>query len=116
MRPDERDAAYLWDMLDAARTVRQIVAGVDRDDYLQNRTLQLAVERGLELVGEAARRVSEEFKANHADIPWRSIVAQRNVIAHEYGAINHMRLWALVVNGIPELVAKLDALLPPERD
>lgn len=69
MQPDERDAAYLWDMWDAARTIRDFMTGVDRGAYLGNRMLQLAVERCVQAIGEAARRVSDEFKAAHPDIP-----------------------------------------------
>jgi uncharacterized protein with HEPN domain len=62
---------------------QQIVGGVSRDEFLRNRTVQLAVERLLEVIGEAARRVSEAFRQAHPEIPWRRIVAQRNVLSHE---------------------------------
>jgi uncharacterized protein with HEPN domain len=54
MRPEDRDAAYLWDILEAARTIEEFTAGVTQDDYLRDRKLQLAVERALEIIGEAA--------------------------------------------------------------
>lgn len=113
MQPDERDAGYLWDMLDAARTICDFVAGADREGYLGNRMMQLAVERCVQAIGEGARRVSEEFKAAHPEIPWQQIVAQRNVLAHEYGAISQERMWALVSTHIPGLVDKLKKLVPP---
>lgn len=112
MQPDERDSGYLWDMLDAARAVQRFTAGVDREAYLSNRMMQLAVERCVQAIGEAARRVSEDFKAAHPEIPWRQIIAQRNVLAHEYGAINHERMWVLVSNNIPDLVEKLKNIVP----
>ena len=113
MQPDERDSGYLWDMLDAARAVQRFTAGVDREAYLGNRMMQLAVERCVQAIGEAARRVSEDLKAAHPEIPWRQIVAQRNVLAHEYGAINQERMWVLVSGPIPELVEKLEGIVPP---
>ena len=58
MRPEERDAAHLWDMLDAARTIRDFTAGVELGAFLANRKLRLALERLVEIIGEAARRVS----------------------------------------------------------
>ena len=69
MRPEERDVAYLWDMLDAARTVRDFIAGVTVNQYMQDRKLQLAVERAVEIIGEAASRVSDQYKAEHPEIP-----------------------------------------------
>jgi uncharacterized protein with HEPN domain len=53
MRPEERDPGYVWDMLDAARSVREFTTGVTHDEYLGDRKLQLAVERALEIIGEA---------------------------------------------------------------
>ena len=94
MRPEERDPGYVWDMLDAARSVREFTTGVTHDEYLGDRKLQLAVERALEIIGEAARLVSPPFKANHAEIPWKEIIGQRNVLAHEYGEINQERIWS----------------------
>ncbi len=69
MRPDQLDAAYLWDMLEAAGSVRRISAGVSFATYETNEMLRMAVERGLEIIGEAARHVSDEFRAAHPEIP-----------------------------------------------
>jgi uncharacterized protein with HEPN domain len=66
---EARDAAYLWDMLEAARSIQQFTAGVSSDEYLKNRVLQLAVERQLEVIGEAARNVSDAFRQAHPEIP-----------------------------------------------
>jgi len=77
MRPDDRDAGYIWDMLDAARSVRDFTNGVTQEDYLRDRKLQLAIERALEIIGEAARLVSADFKALHPEVPWPQIIAQR---------------------------------------
>lgn len=113
MRQGERDSAYLWDMLDAARTIREFTSGVEFEQYNQNRMLQLAVERALEIIGEAARRVSDTFKQDHPKIPWRSIIAQRNVLAHEYGEIQQGRIWVTAKVHVAELIGNLEPLIPP---
>jgi uncharacterized protein with HEPN domain len=110
MQPEERDAAYLWDMLDAARTVRDFSTDADLQHYLKDRKLQLAVERAVEIIGEAARRVSEDYQGKHPEIPWRSIIALRNVLAHEYGEIQQERMWRVVSQRIPELITLLERL------
>ena len=71
-------------MLDSARTLRGFVTGVSFHSYTQDKKLQLAVERALENMVEAARRVSETYRQAHPEIPWQSIIGQRNVLAHEY--------------------------------
>ncbi|MCX6054235.1 MAG: DUF86 domain-containing protein [Chloroflexi bacterium] len=94
----ERDAAYLWDMLDLARSACEFAAAVRLETYQRDRKLQLAVERTVEIIGEAARRVSEEFRNGYPEIPWRGMIAQRNVLAHEYGEIKQERMWLLVTD------------------
>ena len=73
MQPEERDAACLWDMLDAAQTIETFISDLRLDQYMHDRKLQLAVERALEIIGEAARRVSQGFKSAHPEIPWRPL-------------------------------------------
>ena len=112
MRPGDADAALLWDMLDAARAVRQVVAGMRFVEYEKNRTIRRAVEREAEILGEAARRVSEPFKQAHPEIPWRPIVGLRNVLAHEYGEVKNERMWNVATFDIPALIALLEPLVP----
>ena len=104
MHPDQRDAAYLWDMLDAARTVEQLSSGLDFTQYSNDRRTQLAVERSLEIIGEAAGRVSALFRDAHPEIPWRQIIGQRNVLIHEYGEIKQERIWKVVRENVPQLI------------
>jgi len=68
MQPDQRDAGYLWDMLDAARAVSEFVAGRSLEDYLADRMLRGAVERHVEIIGEAARNVSQALRDAHAEM------------------------------------------------
>jgi uncharacterized protein with HEPN domain len=74
--------------------------------------LRSAVERQIEIIGEAARRVSKEFQDAHAEILWRPIQAQRHVLAHDYGEIKHDRIWRVAEKHIPELIALLEPLVP----
>ena len=80
-------------------------------DYDKDRRTQLAVERALEIVGEAAGRVSTPFQNTHPEIPWRQIIGQRNVLAHEYGEIKQDRLWKVAKENIPQLIKMLKPLI-----
>lgn len=112
MQPDERDAAYLWDMLDAARAVSEFVSSRKFYDYHRDRMLRGAVERHIEIIGEAANRVSDSFQQAHSEIPWKRIIGQRNVLIHEYGEIKHERIWEVATKSIPELIKLLESLVP----
>jgi uncharacterized protein with HEPN domain len=113
MQPDCADAALLLDMLNAAQEVAQMVQGIPYEDYMLDRVRQLAVERAIEVIGEAARSVSDAFRRAHPEIPWNVIVGQRHVLAHDYGRIDHERLWRVVTIRVPELIALLQPLIPP---
>ncbi len=93
MSLEKDDNAYLWDMLTAARAVETFVKDRTPADYLADLMLRSAVERQVEIIGEAARRVSAAFQAAHPEIPWRPMQAQRHVLAHDYGEIRHERIW-----------------------
>lgn len=112
MQSEDRDAAYLWDMLDYAHTILKFTSGMNYNSYLKDRKLQLAVERCIEIIGESAKNVSETFKKEHPEIPWHLIIAQRNVIIHEYGEIKQDRIWTLAEKRIPELIELIKPLLP----
>ncbi len=110
---EERDAAYLWEILQACDAILRFVLGKSIDQYMKDDLLQAAVERKLEIIGEASRKISETFKKENSDIPWKSIIAQRNVMVHDYGQIKQDRIWGLTQKHIPELKSKLQPLLPP---
>ncbi len=116
MQPEDKNPAYLWDILDAASTILQFTSGLKMGQYLKDRKLQLAVERLLEVIGEAANRVSSDFQQSHPEIPWKKIVGQRNVIAHEYGEIKQERIWTVVSSNIPELIEKLKPLVKSDQE
>jgi uncharacterized protein with HEPN domain len=110
MHSELHNHAYIWDMLDAAKTTLQFTEGVSLQQYLTDRKLQLAVERLIEIIGEAARNVSTTFKDLHPDIPWQKIIAQRHVLAHDYGDIQQEKMFLLIRQNIPELISKLQPL------
>ncbi len=111
-RDEKRDPAYLWDMLDAAEAIMVFVSNRTFHDYQRDRMLRNAVERNMEIIGEAANRISDSFQKSHSEIPWKSIIGQRNILIHEYGEIKNERIWAVVTKRIPELIQFLEPLLP----
>lgn len=100
-------------MLKAARGAASAVEGLTFEQYLQDENLRLPVERRIEIIGEAARRVSDAFRRAHPEIPWRAIIAQRHVLAHEYGEIDDRLIWNVCATHIPRLLAALEPLVPP---
>lgn len=75
--------------------------------------MKLAVERSLEIIGEAASRVSNEFRDAHPEISWKGMKGLRNVLIHEYGEIKHERIWVVATERVPDLIKLLEKLVPP---
>lgn len=82
-------------------------------DYAADLMLRSAVERQVEIIGEAARSVSEDYQRSHPQIPWQGIIGQRHVLAHDYAGIKHDRLWRVATELVPELIRLLEPLVPP---
>jgi uncharacterized protein with HEPN domain len=97
MQPNVEDASFLWDMLMSAIMVTAFVEGRTLEEYERDILLKSAVERQIEIIGQAARRVSREFQNAHPEIPWQKIVAQRHVFAHEL----NMAKSRTIVSGAP---------------
>lgn len=118
MLPDIEDRASLLDMLEFAREAIAFTRGRKRSDLDQDRSFLRALERVLELIGEAARRISADTREAHPTIPWQDIIGMRNIIAHEYGKIDLDEIWKATETDVPDLVSALEeivARLPPPR-
>ncbi len=98
-------------MVDAAETLGQFMAGRRRQDLDGDRMLLFAVVRAIEILGEAAARVSDETRASAIDVPWTSIVGMRNRLVHGYFDVDTEIVWRTVAAEIPKLLAILKRLL-----
>ena len=112
----QRDIAYLWDMNEAAGNIQEFIKDVPYEKFTSDKILHFAVKRQLEIIGEAARRVSVEFQNDHREIPWHKMIALRNILTHEYGDIRLDRIWLICLENIPELAVELKKLIPPIDD
>lgn len=111
-----RERTYLVDMLVAARDVRALTGGLTREPLEESRLHQLALAKAIELIGEAARQVSERTRAAHPEIPWPQIIRMRHRLVHDYGRIDLEVVWRVTQIYVPELIAQLEPLVPPEDE
>ena len=109
------DAVRLRHMLDAALKVREFVAGRTRGDLEQDERLALALVRLVEIIGEAAKQVSEETRTLHPHIPWASIMATRNRLIHGYFDVDLDIIWHIVSADLPALIPVLQRILTPPK-
>ena len=113
MNVSKRDAGYLWDMVQAISRIQEFTQDLSYEDYLANHLVQSGVERKLEILGEAAARISSELQQAQPNIDWRGTVGLRNIIIHRYNDVKADTIWSIVTSQIAPMKEKLEALLPP---
>ena len=105
------DEVSLQDMLDHAREAGDLLGDMDGEGLSRNRVTQLALTRLIEIVGEAANRVSTAAQQENPQIPWPQIIGMRNRLVHGYDVIDCDVLWDTVANDFPALIAGLEVAL-----
>jgi len=106
----ETDIFRLQHMLNAAREARLFAEGRRREDLDQDRVFMLSLVKEVEIIGEAASKVSGEARSQLPGIDWRAIIGMRNRLIHTYYDINFDVLWNTITSDIPELIAELELL------
>lgn len=110
----ERDAALLLDMLLAARDARGFVASLDQAAFLASRLHQYAVIRALEIIGEAAGKISTPTQAMLVNVPWREITGMRHRLVHGYAEVRVDLVWQVATDRLASLIPALEAVLAGE--
>ncbi len=108
---NEQDETRLRDTLDAAHKARQFTAGRTRAALDDDEMLAYALVRALEIVGEAASRVSAETRESLPQIPWHQIIGMRHKLAHDYISVNYDIVWTTIVDDLPSLIDGLESAL-----
>lgn len=108
------DPSYLVDMLLAARNAVEFTGGLTQQKFEQDTLRQNAVAKAVEIVGDAASRLSVETKAEFPEIEWDKMIRMRSRLAHGYFAINCGRVWKAVQDDLPKLISQLESIVPPE--
>ncbi|GLI38519.1 DUF86 domain-containing protein [Geobacter hydrogenophilus] len=113
MKP--RDLASLVDIIEAAHLAQSFLAGIDRDNFDSNLLVQSAVVRQIEVMGEATKRLSETFRSDHPQVPWRKIAGMRDILIHAYDHVDPDEVWNAVTVAMPGLLGQLELLLKSQR-
>lgn len=108
---NERDKSRIQDMLDNAYKISQFAHGQTRNTLDTDDMFAYAVVHALEIIGEAARNVTDEFQAQTSEIEWKPIMSMRHRIAHDYLNVDYDIVWNVTQNKIPELISQLESIL-----
>ncbi len=108
--------ATLEDILESIDRIEEYVSGLDEAAFCSCQEKQDAVFRRLEIIGESARRVPQDLRDQHLDIPWRKMIALRNVLAHEYDHVICTVIWDTIKLALPPLKIQLLALMGSSQE
>ncbi|MDZ4658246.1 MAG: DUF86 domain-containing protein [Bythopirellula sp.] len=106
---------YLRHMLAEAEYAGQAMSGLTLEIFLENETLKRAIVRSIEIIGEATKHISDDFRSRHPQIDWRGMAGMRDRLIHGYFGVDYELVWDVAANKIPKLRLQLVELLH-ERD
>ena len=110
------DPSYLADMLLAARNAVEFASGLTQQQFERDALRQNAVMKAVEIVGEAASRLTAETKEELPGIEWGKVIGMRHRLVHDYFAVDYDILWEVVQNDLPKLISQLKSVVPLEPD
>ena len=106
-----RDKEYLTDILESCKLIISHTSNISKDEFLDDVKCQDAVIRRFEILGEAARRISDDMKAKYPEIPWFEMTGMRNAMIHEYDDVDMVIVWETVKSDIPALVTAIEKII-----
>lgn len=111
-----RDDATLLDILSAARRALSFKRGIRKRSFMRDEKSQSAIVHQLLVLGEATKRLSEEFRAHHSEIPWRMMAGMRDKLIHEYDEVDLEEVWKTVTVDLARLIKQLEPLTPKPEE
>lgn len=105
----QRDEAALLDMLRAGRLAQEFRGDLSKEDFFEDLKTQSSVLHQLQIIGEAVKRLSEEFREAHPEIPWRRVAGMRDHLVHAYDAVDVDEIWNTLQSDLPRLITWLEA-------
>ncbi|MEM6502653.1 MAG: DUF86 domain-containing protein [Cyanobacteria bacterium P01_C01_bin.89] len=106
-----RNQNCLIDIADAIELIAQYTQNCDRGELGTNMEKQDAVLRRIMIIGEAAKRLSEDFRQQHSSVPWREIIGMYNIVAHDYDSVDLDEVWKVINIDLPELLKYVQPLI-----
>jgi len=108
-KPD--DLLRLRHMVDSAQELKALCKGKTKRDFFKDRKLNLAAVRLLEIIGEAANKVTPDFQITHPAIPWPEVISMRNRLIHGYESVDLNIVWQIIRSDIPKLISAVESVL-----
>ena len=107
----QRDRSSLHDILIAAELIDSFIKGVDREGFDESMLIQSAVVRQIEIISKAAKRLSDELRQQHSDIPWKQMAGMRDILIHAYDSIDPDEVWNAATRDFPKICSQIQEII-----
>ncbi len=111
----QRDLGWALDIVLACRDIHVFTGEMTRDEFFANELVRSAVVRKIEVIGEATKRLSSEFRAAHPEVPWQALAGMRDRLIHGYEKIDWDRVWQVAERHADEVLTVLEPLVEREE-
>ncbi|MGI8419322.1 MAG: HepT-like ribonuclease domain-containing protein [Candidatus Levyibacteriota bacterium] len=102
---------YITHIFDAVKSIQTQMEGITKEQFEDSELIQGFVERKLEIIGEATKRIPDEFKKNHPNIPWKDMAGMRDILIHQYTEVDEDIVWKTITQKIPPLKEHIESIL-----
>lgn len=102
-----RDLTSLQDIVTAVALIDSFIQEVDREAFDESQLIQSAVVRQIEIIGEATKRLSDIFRQQHTDIPWKQMAGMRDILIHAYDSIDPDEVWNVATRDLPKICGQI---------
>ena len=106
------DLTYIEHINESIDKIKRFTSQLTRENFNNNEMVQDAVIRNIEIIGEAAKQISNQFRDQYTDIPWKEITGMRDRLIHGYAGVDLSLVWDTVENDLPGLQNQIKSLLP----
>ena len=110
-----RDIIYLKQILDCINDIESFVEGYSEETFVNDKKTFNSCIRMFEVVGEATKRLSQEFKNQNPDVEWKKMAGLRDVLIHDYEGINLNAVWAIIQLNIPTLKTQIQTIIQNQK-
>ena len=102
---------YLTHILDATKSIQAQIKDITKEQFENSELLQGFVERKLEIIGEATKRIPDDFKQKHSNIPWKEMAGMRDILIHQYTEVDEDIVWKTIIQKIPSLKVDIELIM-----
>ena len=105
------NSIYLSHIKEAIANIISFIQDIDRENFLENRLVQDATIRNLEIIGEASKNITAKFRDNHPEIEWKKMAGMRDKLIHQYMGVDILAVWGVIEEVLPTLDEQISKLL-----